>query len=61
MTDGQLVDRIYPNLMGSTPTAAARADALAAIDDDGRGAWFARALGVGAGWSPGCGGRCRSR
>jgi hypothetical protein len=41
MTDGQLVDRIYPNLMGSTPTSTARAEALDVIDADGRAAWFA--------------------
>ena len=45
MTDGQLVDRTYPRLMGSVPTPTARSEALAAIADDGRGAWFAGLAG----------------
>jgi hypothetical protein len=41
MTDAQLVDHVFPRLMGSTPTSTQRADALAAVDSDGRGAWMA--------------------
>jgi len=41
LTDGQLVDRLYPNLMGSAPSSAQRAEALDEIDQHGRAAWFA--------------------
>jgi len=40
-TDAQLVDAAFPRLTGRTPTTTERNTALAAIDENGQGAWLA--------------------